>query len=491
MTIIEALRDERLFGALPAFRKLDSWSGWIVFLKATYGLPMSASEQAVFSRHTGRTVYTPPRGGWAEVACIVGRQSGKSRVASLIAGFEAVRAKRERDGTETHTLLVGQDQRSALRVLFNYARAPFETVSALHQSVVTSLSGSLTLENMCVVSAYPCRPAAVRGLRARVVVLDELAFYRSSENLPIDREMLRAVRPCLATTGGKLVVLSSPYGQSGALYDLHRRHFGRDDAPTLIWQASAPEMNPTLPADYLERMELDDPDAFRSEVLGEFRAGLAMLLDPDAIAACVAEDEREHAPREGVHYEAFTDPSGGRRDAFTVAIGHRDGERAVLDVIRAWSPPFNPSSVITEAAELLKRYHVTEVCGDRYSAEFVVEQFRVHTVTYRASERDRSSIYLELLPAINAQRVVLLSDPELLRELRGLERRRGSGGRDRVDHGPGGHDDRANSAAGVLTKLLAWQPPVATGTVIGIPKIGPYGDYESACIGAVNFENRG
>jgi hypothetical protein len=95
--------------------------------------------------------------------------------------------------------------------------------------------------------------------------------------------MLRALRPCLATTGGRLVILSSPYGQSGALWDLHRKHFGKDGAQTLIWQGSAIAMNPTLPADYLARMQEEDPEAYRSEVLGEFRAGWASLLDPDTL----------------------------------------------------------------------------------------------------------------------------------------------------------------------------------------------------------------
>ena len=272
---------------------------------------------------------------------------------------------------------------------------------------------------------------------------------------PRDREALRAVRPCLATTGGKLVILSSPYGQSGALWDLHRRHYGRDDASVLICQASAPEMNPTLSRDYLKRIRQDDPDAYRSEVLGEFRAGLAMLLDPDAIADCVSDGVRERPPVDEVSYQAFSDPSGGRRDAFTVGIGHRDGDVAVLDVLRAWPAPFNPSSVITEAAELLKRYRVRRVTGDKYAAEFVVERFRHQDVTYDGSTRHRSEIYLDVLPLINAQQVQLLDEPELLRELRGLERRRGSAGRDRVDHGPGAHDDRANAAAGVLTLLAA------------------------------------
>ena len=68
--------------------------------------------------------------------------------------------------------------------------------------------------------------------------------------------MMRALQPTLATTGGKLVILSSPYAASGVLYDLHRQCYGRDDAETLVWQATAPEMNPTLPADYLDAMKV-------------------------------------------------------------------------------------------------------------------------------------------------------------------------------------------------------------------------------------------
>ena len=49
------------------------------------------------------------------------------------------------------------------------------------------------------------------------------------------------------------------------------------------------------------------------------------------------------------------------------------------------------------------------------------------------AEHDRSAIYLELLPVVNAGAVELPDDPNLLRELHGLERQRGSVGRDCVD----------------------------------------------------------
>lgn len=70
------------------------------------------------------------------------------------------------------------------------------------------------------------------------------------------------------------------------------------------------------------------------------------------------------------------------------------------------------------------------------------------TCVHPYHELDRSRLYLELLPMVNAGTIEILNDPKLLRELRGLERRRGTAGRDRVDHRPGSHDDRANALAG-------------------------------------------
>ena len=156
----------------------------------------------------------------------------------------------------------------------------------------------MTLTSGVVVASYPCRPAAVRGLRACVVVIDELAFFVATDGRPTDREMLRVARGRVATTGGKVIVLSSPYAETGALWELHRRHYGREDSLTLIWQASAPDMNPTLGADYLDRMRDEDPDAFRSEVLGLFRAGISSLFDPEVLESAVDVGVRERMPEE-------------------------------------------------------------------------------------------------------------------------------------------------------------------------------------------------
>jgi len=203
-------------------------------------------------------------------------------------------------------------------------------------------------------------------------------------------------------------------------------------------------LNPTLPTDYLARMEEDDPEAYRSEVLGEFRAGVSTLLDPAAIEACVDNGVRARPPVDGLR---------------SLGIAHLDDDRAVLDSLRVWKPPFNPNVVIAETADVLRTYRLRQVTGDLYAPGFVKDGFATNRITYLPSRtpppqdmrRDKSMIYLELVPLVNSGRVGLLDVPEALRELRGLDRRRGFGGRDKVDvQGGRGHDDQANVIAGAL-----------------------------------------
>jgi hypothetical protein len=113
-------------------------------------------------------------------------------------------------------------------------------------------------------------------------------------------------------------------------------------------------------------------------------------------------------------------------------------------------PPFSPEAVVSDFAALLKADKVTSVLGDRYAGEWPREAFARHGITYELSERTTSDIYREALPLLNSGRVELLDHPRLVAQLLGLERRTARGGRDSIDHGPGGHDDVANAACGVL-----------------------------------------
>ena len=68
-----------------------------------------------------------------------------------------------------------------------------------------------------------------------------------------------------------------------------------------------------------------------------------------------------------------------------------------------------------------------------------------------SSDLPKSGLYLDLLPALNSGSVELPPDDRLVNQLIGLERRTARGGRDIIDHAPGGHDDRANVVAGLVS----------------------------------------
>ncbi|MGH9867914.1 MAG: hypothetical protein ACREAA_07105 [Candidatus Polarisedimenticolia bacterium] len=449
-TILDYLRDRNLFGGLRSFQSLATWQAWIVFLKAVYGLPMQAAEVALFCLCTGRSAYNPPRGGWPEVVCIVARRAGKTKVCGTIAAFEAATAPPHPDGDELYALCIGQDYRGAMRALLAHASAPFHRVPMFRRMVTGQTADTITLENGVRLAAYPCKPSAARGLGARIVLMDEPGHYGAG----VDVEMLRAVRPTVSTTGGKIVLLSSPRGQAGLLYDLHKKYFGTDDPSILVWQAPAKLMNPTLDDAVLDRMRRDDPEGAEAEVEGRFMAGLSNLFEVEAVEACVVSGRRELAPLSGVRYAAFCDPAGGSgTDSYTLAVAHRDRERVIVDAVREWRPKFNPSSVTAEAATVLKSYGVQRVTGDRFGGEFPRELFRSHGIQYEVAEEDRSGLYLAMLPAVNAGLVELLDIPALATQLRMLERRRAPSGKDRVDHPRCAHDDVANAVAGAVYLL--------------------------------------
>ena len=92
----------------------------------------------------------------------------------------------------------------------------------------------------------------------------------------------------------------------------------------------------------------------------------------------------------------------------------------------------------------------TRVHGDRYAGEWPREQFRKHGINYIPSDKSKSDLYVDSLPLINSRAADLLDNERLVAQLTGLERRTSRGGKDSIDHTPGGHDDLANAAAGAL-----------------------------------------
>jgi hypothetical protein len=447
VNIIDAIDDPKVFGA--HFRA-PTWDAWRAFLAALFGLPMTAEQISLFQKHTGRT--TPPvqsvREGWL----ICGRRSGKSFMLACIAVFLASFKDWRRylgPGEVATIMIIAADRRQA-RVIMRYCLGLLRAVPMLKQLIEGQTAESITLRNRVVVEVHTASFRSTRGYSLIAALCDEIAYWPSEESAEPDVEILAAIRPGMSTIpGAMLLCASSPYARRGALWDAHRKHFGKDADPTLVWQAATREMNASVSQSVIDAaMEEDQPRAM-AEWSAQFRIDVESFVSRDAVHLCVALDVHERAPMSSVRYYGFVDPSGGSADSMTLAVGHREGDVVVLDALREHKPAFSPEDVVSEFAELLKSYRITKITGDRYAGDWPRERFREHGVSYEPAQKPKSDLYRDLLPAINSRKLDLLDHPRLLTQLVGLERRTARGGRDSIDHAPGAHDDLANAVAGL------------------------------------------
>jgi hypothetical protein len=497
ITILDAIQDQHLFA--PWFRDAATWASWFVFLRALFGLAMTPDQLALFTECTGRTVAptTPATEGWL----IIGRRGGKSFVMALCAVFLACfRDYRVhlQPGERATVMVIATDRRQA-RVITRYVRGLLTDIPMLARLVDRESAESFDLSNHVTIEVAAASYKTTRGYTIAACLADELAFWPTEDSAQPDYEILDAIRPGMVTIpGAMLLCASSPYARRGALWDAWRKHFGRNDDPALVWKAATRTMNPTVPQSVIDAAMEVDPANAAAEYGAEFRTDIAAFIAREVIDAAIMSGRHELPPVSGTSYAAFVDPSGGSSDSFTLAIAHggKDG-RGILDVIRERRPPFSPDDVVQEFADLLKGYGIMRVSGDRYGGDWPAERFRAHGVGYEPSEKPKSSIYLELLPLMNSGRVELLDHLRLASQLCGLERRTSRGGKDSIDHAPGGHDDIANAVAGAL--LLAsgqgsalWQRE-ALGAAVPLPTRPDMlfavmiVDSKSGCAGAAYF----
>lgn len=445
ITIRKALSDPKLLGNVLAG---ESWMAWRVLMIAAMGEPLTDAERVTFRKLTGRA--HEPLQRVEELEAVVGRRGGKSRAMAVLAAYIAGLCKHPLVRGERGVFLcIAPDQRQAA-ITLEYAAAVFETSPILAQLIANKTTDALELTNGINIEV---RAASFRRLRGPTYIginADEAAFWFTEDHSAnADTEILNAVRPGLATTGGPLIVVSSPYAKRGVLWDTYRKQYGPHGDPLiLVAQGTSRDFNPSLPQSVVDRALERDRAAASAEFLGQFRNDIEGFVSYEIVQACVG-DHAEMAPLPRHSYHAFVDPSGGSADSFTLAISHRDGERIVVDATREVRPPFSPEAVINDFAELIKSYRVFSVTGDRYAGEFPRELFFKRGISYVCSEKPKSDLFRDLLPLLNAGRIVLPNSERLVSQLTGLERRTARSGKDSIDHGPGCHDDLANSVAGV------------------------------------------
>lgn len=444
-----------LIDRLPWFKTGADWTAWRAFLCAVYGHPMNPRELAIYRECTGRT--HPPTQQAREFYVPTGRRARKSAIAAVMAVWAGLRdytpylapgeramvpiiAKSKEDAQAIRRFILGLLNCPALRWMLE--GEPKEEEIRLATRVDIRIRAATVM--------------AGRGQAIPLALLDEAAFFRTDESANPDVEIIRGIKPGMATIPGAMLgVLSSPYAPRGVLYDAWKQHYGRD-GDVLVWQAPTLRMHDT-PAirEEVEKAYRDDPVSADSEFGAKFRADLTPYISDELVMACTALG-RKRLDRQRFMYYAFVDTSGGSQDAFALSIFHFDPEskKAVQDSLMEWTAPFDPEDATAAAAKECEAFGIKTVRGDRYAGEWPRSRFRAHGIVYAASDRVKSDIYSEALPMLTAQRIELLDNQRLRVQLVGLDRRVGRSGRDSIDHRPGFHDDLANATLGAALEAM-------------------------------------
>jgi hypothetical protein len=447
VTLRRALSDPGLLGSILGDH---SWAAWRALLIAAMGEALTEDERGVFKKLTGRD--QEPLSRVEEFWGIAGRRAGKSRAISTLASYIGGLCDHSdvlAPGERGVLLVIAPDQRQA-GVVLSYTVAAFEQSPIMRQLIAGRTADALTLTNGISIEVRAANFRRLRGPTYVGAILDEGAYLLADDGSSNpDTEILNAVRPGLATTNGLLAVITSPYAKKGETWETHKRHFGPlGDPLILVAQAPSRELNPTLSQRVVDRALARDAAAASAEYLAQFRNDLESFINREQVEACVEKSILERAPAPGVKYFSFTDPSGGSSDAMVCTIGHRDGNNIIVDAIREIRAPFDPENAVDELSRFLKSYKVNETVGDRYAAAWVTTAFAKRNIRYKHTEFNKSQLYIELLPRLNAKTIRLLDHPRTINQICQLERRTGRG-RDAIDHPAGAHDDLANGIAGL------------------------------------------
>jgi hypothetical protein len=198
------------------------------------------------------------------------RQAGKSTVAGIIAVHQGTYFPR------STTLLISPSLRQSSE-LFKKCLYTYQT---LGRPVAAEAENqlSLVLENGSRIISLPGKEATIRGYSAvNLIIVDE------ASQVPDD--LIVAVRPMMAVSGGHLLALSTPRGKRGWFWDAWEN--GGD-----VWKRfhvtadQCPRISPAFLAEERARGER----MFRQEYMGEFLETDDQVFATEIIQAAFSRD---------------------------------------------------------------------------------------------------------------------------------------------------------------------------------------------------------
>ena len=199
------------------------------------------------------------------------RQAGKSTTAAVLGLHEAL----YRPGSLT--ILVSPSQRQSSEL--------FRKVIELREKLPSGSSGltednklSMTVKGGGRVLSLPGSEATIRGFSGATLIVEDEASR-------VPDELYMAIRPMLAVRGGRLILMSTPFGKRG--------HFWREWSEGVNWQrVEVPASRvPRISAEFLEEERRAMGDWWYSQEYGcEFRESTDSVFSHASVMGALSDD---------------------------------------------------------------------------------------------------------------------------------------------------------------------------------------------------------
>lgn len=206
-----------------------------------------------------------------DVLMLVSRQGGKGVAATVLALAKLL------GDPGSKTLVISRSERQAKR-LFRRIRRAYHALPRTPPAL-TDTGTELELRTGSELLALPGSEATVRGLEAV-----DLALVDEAARVPDD--LMEAVRPMLATTNGRLVALTTPFGARGWFHRAWSEG-GPDWVRVIVPATRIPRISPAFLAK--ERRRLGD-QVYAQEYACRFIDAVGQVFGGEFIARALADD---------------------------------------------------------------------------------------------------------------------------------------------------------------------------------------------------------
>jgi len=199
------------------------------------------------------------------------RQSGKSTTAAILALHRAIFYP------GSLILLVSPSLRQSSE-LFKKVTDEFNKLESQPKRMENNRL-SLALENRSRIISLPSSESTIRGYSGASLIIEDEASR-------VDDALYYAVRPMLAVSGGKIILMSTPFGKRG-----HFFHEWVDGGESWERIKVTGYDCPRIPAEFIEEEKRTMPDMFfRAEYLGEFTETLDAVFTYEQVSEAVTDE---------------------------------------------------------------------------------------------------------------------------------------------------------------------------------------------------------